>query len=99
VEDEFSLVNKDLALLLQEFLAVFLHFLRHSGTEHHHLLVVRGLHEDVLDVCSHLSVAQHLVTFVNHEEFTLNNHWSTLSNWINLCLARSYRRPGVEIMM
>jgi hypothetical protein len=68
VEDELALVDEDLHLVPQELLAVLLHFLGHGGAEHHDLLVVGSLHEDVLHVCPHLRVAQHLIALVHHEE-------------------------------
>lgn len=71
VQNELALVDEDLALLPQELLAVLLHLFRHRRTEHHHLLVVRSLHEDVLDVRTHLSVPQHFVALVYHEELAL----------------------------
>lgn len=48
------------------------HFLRHGGTEHHHLFVGRSLSEGILNITSHLGVADNLVTLVDHEEFALN---------------------------
>ena len=32
---------------------------------------MRSLHEDILNISSHARVPQHLITFVNHEEFAL----------------------------
>lgn len=72
VQDKFTLINEDIDLVVQEFLAVLLHLLRHSGTEHHHLLVVRSLHEDILHISTHLRVSQHLIALVHHEELALH---------------------------
>jgi hypothetical protein len=71
VEDEFTLIDEDLTFLLQKLLAVFLHLFRHSSTEHHHLLVMRGLDKDVLNVSTHLGIAQHLITLINDKELAL----------------------------
>lgn len=89
MQDELTLIDEDIHLVVQELLAVLLHLLRHSRTEHHHLLVVRSLNENILHVGTHLRVAQHLVAFVHYEEFALHKWGITLSNWISLCLARS----------
>ena len=106
MQNQLAFIDEDLRLLLKELLTVclkviitLLHLFRHGGTEHHHLLVMRSLHEDVLDVCSHARVAQHLVALIHHEELALNITCLTFSKSINLCLARSYSLPGVEIIM
>lgn len=72
MEDELALIDEDIHLVIQELLAILLHLLRHSGTEHHHLLVVGSLDENILHVSSHFGIAQHLVAFVHHEEFALH---------------------------
>ena len=56
VQDELTLIDEDIHLVIQESLAVLLHLLRHRRTEHHHLLVVGSLNEDVLNISSHLRV-------------------------------------------
>lgn len=71
VEDELALIDEDIHLVVEELLAVLLHLLGHGGAEHHHLLVVGSLDEDVLHVGPHLRVAQHLVALVHHEELAL----------------------------
>ena len=72
MENELSLINEDLGLLLQKLLAVLLHLFGHGGTEHHNLLVMGSLHKNVLNVGSHLGVAENLVAFVNNEELALD---------------------------
>lgn len=99
VQDELALVDEDVHLVGQELLAVLLHLLRHGGAEHQHLLVVRSLDEDVLNIRSHLGISEDFVALVHHEELALNHRGGTLSKLMSLCFARSYRRPGVEMMM
>ena len=77
----------------------FFHLFRHSGAKHHHLLVMRSLNEDILNISPHLGVSQHFVTLVDNEKLALHRTNLTFSNWISLCLAKSYKRPGVEMMM
>jgi len=71
VQDELSLIDEDVWLVPEEFLAVLLHVFGHGGTEHHHLLVMWGFHEDVLDISPHLRVSHDLVTFIDHKELDL----------------------------
>ena len=89
MEDQLALVDEDLRFVLQELLAVLLHLLWHGGTEHEHLLVVRGLDEDILNVSPHLGVSEHFIAPIHNEELALNQARVTFSNWISLCLARS----------
>lgn len=56
MKNQLALINEDLRLILKEFLAILLHLLRHGSTEHEHLLVVRSLDEDILNVSAHLGV-------------------------------------------
>lgn len=99
VKDELALIDEDVHLVRQELLAVLLHLLRHRRAEHHHLLVVRSLDEDVLNIRTHLGIPEHLVALVHHEELALNHTEATLSKLMSLCFARSYKRPGVEMMI
>mmetsp|Transcript_27599 Transcript_27599/g.60356 ORF Transcript_27599/g.60356 Transcript_27599/m.60356 type:complete len:260 (+) Transcript_27599:659-1438(+) len=39
----------------------------HCGTEHHHLFLLWGLHEDLLDVLPHVELFQALVTLIEHK--------------------------------
>ena len=71
MKDELALIDEDVNFVLKELLAAFFHFVLHGGAEHHDLLGVRGFDEDVLDVCPHSWVAEHLITLVNHKEFAL----------------------------
>lgn len=55
VEDEFGLIiDKNLVLVAHEGSAGLLHVLGHGGGEHHHLLVLRSLFENVLHFLSHI---------------------------------------------
>lgn len=55
VENQLSLINEDIHLILEEFLAVILDLLWHCGTEKHHLFLVRRFCENILNVGSHTS--------------------------------------------
>lgn len=72
VKNQLSLINEDLRLVLQKFLAILLHLLWHGGAEHEHLFVVRRLDEDILNVCSHLWVSQNFIALINNEELALS---------------------------
>jgi hypothetical protein len=55
MESEFALVlDKDLSRVTHELLASGLDVAGKGGSEHHDLLVVRSLLEDVLDITSHV---------------------------------------------
>jgi len=69
VEDELGLIDEDFDFLLHELFAVSSDGFRHGGAEHHDLLGVRSLHEDFLDVGSHLGSTHDLVAFVDHKIF------------------------------
>lgn len=65
-------VNVDLQWVLHELLTDGTDFLRQGGGKHHHLLLVRGVTEDVLDVSSHVDGLQDLVTLVNDERLDVS---------------------------
>jgi len=52
---------------LHEFLANLARLFRQGGREHHHLLLVRRLAEDLLDVAAHVKRIEHLVALVKNE--------------------------------
>lgn len=60
-------VNIDFQGALHELLADWTNVLRQSSREHHHLLLVRRVSEDVLNVSSHVQGLQDLVTLINDE--------------------------------
>lgn len=72
VEGELAFVDEDVDFILKELLAVLLHLFGHGGAEHHHLLLVGGFDEDVLDVSPHAGAAQHLIALVDHKVFALS---------------------------
>lgn len=69
VENELSLIDEDINFILQELLTVFFEFFGHGSTEHHNLLIMRSLDENLLNVGSHSGVTQNLVALVDDEEF------------------------------
>ena len=99
VQGQLPFVHKDLDLILQELLAVLLHLLGHGGAEHHDLLLVGRLDEDVLHVSPHARAAEHAVALVDDEVLALGKGERTLSKRISLCFASSLSRPGVAIMI
>ena len=52
---------------MHEFLADFARFFGEGGGEHHDLLLVGGLAEDLLDVAAHVKGVEHLVALVEHK--------------------------------
>ena len=83
------LLSAKISYSLDNLSSTFLHLFRHGSTEHQHLLVVRSLHKNVLNITSHLGIAENLITLVDHKKFGLNHKESTLEKLISLCLARS----------
>ena len=71
VKSELPFVNEDVDLVLKEFLAIFFHFFRHGGAEHHDLLLVGSFNEDILNICSHPGAAEDLIALVDDEVFAL----------------------------
>ena len=57
VKNEFSFINEDIDLILQEFFAIFFQVFWHRSTEHHDLFIMRSFDEDLLDVSSHTRVS------------------------------------------
>mmetsp|Transcript_72532 Transcript_72532/g.204544 ORF Transcript_72532/g.204544 Transcript_72532/m.204544 type:complete len:203 (-) Transcript_72532:224-832(-) len=53
--------------ILHELLAELPGLSRHRRAEHHDLLLLRSLHEDLLDVLAHVQLVQALVALVEHE--------------------------------
>ncbi len=51
----------------------FFQLFRHGGTKHHNLLIVWSFDEDLLNIRSHTWISEHLIAFVDNEEFALNN--------------------------
>jgi len=60
-------VDEDFELVLHEFAADVLDVGGHGGGEHHHLLLVGRVLEDLLHVPSHVHLLQHLVALVQHK--------------------------------
>lgn len=61
------IVDVNLQWGLHELLTNRTDLLGQSGREHHHLLLVRGVSEDVLDISSHVQGLQDLVTLIDDE--------------------------------
>jgi len=57
----------------------FFHVIRHGGTEHHDLFIVRSLDKNILNVSSHFCIAEHFVALVDNEELTLSKIYLTFS--------------------
>mmetsp|Transcript_67655 Transcript_67655/g.209187 ORF Transcript_67655/g.209187 Transcript_67655/m.209187 type:complete len:267 (+) Transcript_67655:509-1309(+) len=53
--------------ILHELLAETPRIRAHGGAEHHHLLLLRRLHEDLLHVLPHVELVQALVALVQHK--------------------------------
>lgn len=60
-------VNVDFQRTLHELLANRTDLLRQGSREHHHLLLVRSVSENVLDISSHVQGFQNLVTLIDDE--------------------------------
>ena len=73
VKDELALIDEDIHLIVEELFAIFFHLFGHGRAEHHHLLVVGSLDEDILNIGSHLGISEHFVTLVNHKELALSH--------------------------
>mmetsp|Transcript_93969 Transcript_93969/g.148520 ORF Transcript_93969/g.148520 Transcript_93969/m.148520 type:complete len:209 (+) Transcript_93969:627-1253(+) len=50
--------------VLHELLAKLASLLGHGGTEHHHLFLLRSLHEDLLDILTHVKLLKALVALI-----------------------------------
>ncbi len=68
VKGELALVvDEDLKHLFHELATHGADFSRQGSREHHHLLLMRGHLEDLLDISSHVQLLKHLVAFVEDE--------------------------------
>merc|ERR1712195_59929 len=61
------LIDSDLVRILHKLLAKCTCFCCHGGTEHHHLLLLRGLDEDLLDIFAHVKLVQALVALIKYK--------------------------------
>merc|ERR1711865_1091858 len=83
------LVHRDLVRILHELLAELPSLLRHRGAEHHHLLLLGCLHEDLLDILSHVKLEvlvaaerEHTPRSANHDGWAIRlQHLLVLGNW------------------
>ena len=61
--------KRGLNYFVHKFLADWPDFFTQCGAEHHNLLVVWGLHKDLLDIATHVWLVKHLVALVKDKVF------------------------------
>mmetsp|Transcript_18569 Transcript_18569/g.74623 ORF Transcript_18569/g.74623 Transcript_18569/m.74623 type:complete len:339 (-) Transcript_18569:427-1443(-) len=64
-------VNVNFHWVLHKFFANYSDLLRKGSGEHHHLLVMWGHSEDILNISAHVRHLQHLVALVKNEELDM----------------------------
>ena len=64
-------VDVDFEGVLHEFLADGAHALVEGGGKHHHLLVMGSLHEDLLDITTHLNFVKNRIALIENKIFNV----------------------------